>query len=473
MKALYTTIVICLTAYGGLFSQPRANYPMLHRMNQDPSTFIGKSFFPTDSGLTQTIFSFKIGYDQLTFLRDQSSTGETFSSHVELIIDMYDKETAEIPDRAFIERRTWTSKVTAKSFEETLNPTQYVEGLLKFELKPDRYRYIATIHVNGQSRLLTSSGNQTQINGMLSSANRRSNQRNRNLRQFVDIPDLTDTYEFSTISLIKDSPSDSLIIYNTGSNVPFSEDYKVLVGIHTSRESNYMMEVLNIGNRPAPDISTDSTAFQIVFSKELNQSTSISSSSGLYLANGNLISLLNESNITYHLISVPNSKFPNSWYQIRVVDPASEQKTIASSNILSRWYNIPSSLLNLDIALDHMRFILDESQLKEMRRGSDVEKEQKFRFFWQQRDPTPDSDYNELMTEYFTRIDQAFEKYTTPSKPGHESDQGKIFIVYGPPDTIERRFPPSGNTQEIWTYENRTFIFTASSGFGDFRLTTQ
>ena len=95
MKALFTTLLILLTTIGTLWSQPRANFPMLYRMNQAPSTFMNQVFFPTESELTETVFLFKIGYSQLTFLRDQTQNGDNYTSDVELIIDIYDEETAE------------------------------------------------------------------------------------------------------------------------------------------------------------------------------------------------------------------------------------------------------------------------------------------------------------------------------------------------------------------------------------------
>jgi len=471
MKALFTTLLILLTTIGTLWSQPRANFPMLYRMNQAPSTFMNQVFFPTESELTETVFLFKIGYSQLTFLRDQTQNGDNYTSDVELIIDIYDEETAEVPDRAFIERRTWSSKVMTDTYENTQSSELYVEGFLKFDLNPDRYRYVATINVNGQSRLFTIPGNQNEAIGMLSSTNRRNNQRVRVSRQFVEVPDLNS--ESSSIVFLQNTSSDSLFVKNIGSNVVYSEDYKVVIGIVDGDEGSYTVEVLNLGSRPSRNVNSDSTAYQVVYSQEIDRNSVLVSPKGLFLSNGDQISDLDQTNIYYHLITVPNSKFPNSWYQLRVVDTTSEEKTVASSIVLSRWFDIPSSLLNLDIALENMRFIVDENQLKELRRGNASEKEQKFRAFWEQRDPTPETEYNELMTEYYRRIDQAFEQFTTPSKPGHESDQGKVYIVYGPPESIERRFPAEGNTQEVWTYGGRTFIFTATSGFGDFQLVTQ
>jgi len=75
-----------------------------------------------------------------------------------------------------------------------------------------------------------------------------------------------------------------------------------------------------------------------------------------------------------------------------------------------------------------------------------------------------------LMVEYYSRIDHAWEHYTTPERPGYESDQGRTWILYGEPRRIERRYPPGSATREIWYYPNRTLTFEATTGFGDFRL---
>jgi len=74
------------------------------------------------------------------------------------------------------------------------------------------------------------------------------------------------------------------------------------------------------------------------------------------------------------------------------------------------------------------------------------------------------------MAEYYRRIDYAFENFSTPTTVGFESDQGRVYIVYGPPEEVDRRLPAGGTTTEVWTYPEQQFIFTATSGFGDFQL---
>ena len=75
------------------------------------------------------------------------------------------------------------------------------------------------------------------------------------------------------------------------------------------------------------------------------------------------------------------------------------------------------------------------------------------------------------MDEYYRRIDYAFKEYGNKGNiDGHESDQGKVYINYGSPDSIDRKFPTNSEVIEIWKYGTRRFVFKANSGFGDFEL---
>jgi GWxTD domain-containing protein len=171
------------------------------------------------------------------------------------------------------------------------------------------------------------------------------------------------------------------------------------------------------------------------------------------------------------IVSVPNTGFENARYRIQILD--SDDEIIGSKTVNSRWLDMPVSLLNIDVAIDMMRFIVSESELDRLDDGSSAAKERKFREYWEQRDPTPDTEFNELMTEYYGRIDYAYRNYTTPQMPGFELDQGQAYILYGQPDNIERRLPTNQPTQEIWEYPNRTLVFEATSGFGDFELVSE
>lgn len=87
--------------------------------------------------------------------------------------------------------------------------------------------------------------------------------------------------------------------------------------------------------------------------------------------------------------------------------------------------------------------------------------------FWKDRDPTPATPGNEFMDEHFRRL--AF--CETHFQGGSHSDQGRVYIIYGPPLDIERIFSTveSARPVEIWTYATygRTeFVFVDRTGDG-------
>ena len=69
------------------------------------------------------------------------------------------------------------------------------------------------------------------------------------------------------------------------------------------------------------------------------------------------------------------------------------------------------------------------------------EKEQFIEQFWYRRDTDPRTRTNEYREEHYRRIAYANENYTSGS-PGWKSDRGRIYIIHGPPDSIEMH--PSG-----------------------------
>lgn len=94
--------------------------------------------------------------------------------------------------------------------------------------------------------------------------------------------------------------------------------------------------------------------------------------------------------------------------------------------------------------------------------------------FWLKRDDDPSTIYNEYMAKYLDRLNYANEHFGS-GKPGWKSDRGRVLLIYGKSDEIER-IPNSSDTNpyEIWHYYNVQggvdFIFVDIRGFGDYIL---
>lgn len=135
---------------------------------------------------------------------------------------------------------------------------------------------------------------------------------------------------------------------------------------------------------------------------------------------------------------------------------------------------ISESINNIDDAISQLRYIATSEELEAFDDAGREEQEQLFREFWEKRDETPNTVRNELMDEYYFRVRYANEHFST-FIPGWRTDMGMIFIIFGPPDDIERSYSSASRyTGQEWFYYsiNRSFIFIDQSGFGDYRLAT-
>jgi len=101
--------------------------------------------------------------------------------------------------------------------------------------------------------------------------------------------------------------------------------------------------------------------------------------------------------------------------------------------------------------------------------------------FWKHRDPTPGTPQNELKDEHYKRLKYANEYFSrgTP-RPGWMTDQGRIYIILGPPRNIEDYDTINGvYPVKIWSYDGDpayglptgfNIIFFKKHGTGDYVL---
>ncbi|MBS1519030.1 MAG: GWxTD domain-containing protein [Bacteroidetes bacterium] len=136
---------------------------------------------------------------------------------------------------------------------------------------------------------------------------------------------------------------------------------------------------------------------------------------------------------------------------------------------------IPVNAKDLNLLIDQMIYIASSEEMDKIRSASTPElREKYFVEFWRDKDPSPNTSKNELMVEYYKRINIANERYTHYID-GWKTDMGMVFIIFGEPNNIERHpFTEGTKPYEIWDFynENRQFVFIDETGFGDYKLTT-
>jgi GWxTD domain-containing protein len=137
------------------------------------------------------------------------------------------------------------------------------------------------------------------------------------------------------------------------------------------------------------------------------------------------------------------------------------------------WPTMPFSLRDVDLALDALRFIVSPDRLDSLKEGTFTERREHLETFWKFRDRTPGTARNELMAEYYRRVDYAMRNFGTLRVPdGSRTDRGKIFILYGPPTSMDRSLDPVAGFQETWIYEKlgKRFVFKDQSKSGNYLL---
>lgn len=128
-------------------------------------------------------------------------------------------------------------------------------------------------------------------------------------------------------------------------------------------------------------------------------------------------------------------------------------------------------ITNLDKSIRQLKYVAYQNDIDYINEGKTYEEKLKrFLEFWKKLDPTPSTEFNEAFEEYYQRVyyaNNAFKSYIE----GWQTDRGMVYIVLGPPATIQTQSDFTYNrTYEIWNYTTKTFIFVDYSGFGDYRL---
>lgn len=158
---------------------------------------------------------------------------------------------------------------------------------------------------------------------------------------------------------------------------------------------------------------------------------------------------------------------------VKAVDDKSGLKVGIGKKFYSHISNFPTSIVDLDLAIDQMMYIASPSEIDYIKEAKTYdEKLKRYLAFWKKKDPTPNTPENEVLNEYYRRVDYANANFKSYYE-GWRTDMGMIYITLGPPDQVERHpFEYDSKPYEIWYYYNlnRRFIFVDETGFGDYRL---
>lgn len=212
-----------------------------------------------------------------------------------------------------------------------------------------------------------------------------------------------------------------------------------------------------------------------------------SAETGVRLSNFNSFSRKNTADVVVLFAEMPIEKLPTGNYSLAVEIKSKTNTVLAEKRVYFQRANAAAQLNFDDLATinientfaglipkdsidEYIRClrplysradqVFADNQLK----GKDLKLKQQFFYnFWNTRNPNaPEFEW----LKYKEEVSKAQIAYGTKIKKGYETDRGRIYLKYGPPNAISQRFnEPNAYPYEIWHYHkignftNRRFVF--------------
>ena len=357
----------------------------------------------------------QVPYKIIQFVKSENE----FVGNYNVTISVFDED----KNTLFVEK-SWTEKLESQKFEQTISKDNYNLSLRSFELMPDKY-LIRSIVEDQDSK------NEYKYENLV------------NVRDFSKLPAVSDVMLISKETMVK---GETKILPNVSRNVVAKkEGLPFFFEVYTDSAGSVKIEY---AIKDKKDIIFDTTETKKidsshiqVFSKIKDQDLSLGS---------------------YELV-------------VSLENYDGDVLAVSSKPFLSRWIGIPSSVKDLDKAIDQLVYIASSSEISNMEDAKTKDDKIKlYLAFWKKKDPTPNTEENEVRDEYYRRIAYANQNFSHYIE-GWKSDRGMVFIILGPPNNVDRHpFEYDSKPYEVWEYYNlsKDFVFVDETGFGDYRLVT-
>ncbi len=386
------------------------------------------------AGLARVDMLFRVSYDFMVFERVGGSvTDSLFRAGVDISIDLQRNGT-------FIGSSTIGGRAAAAQYNETDSRGRFL--LLQRTLYLDAGEYTAVIVATDRG-----SRNERRMNVSFVA---------RDLTRELGAP----------IVLDPASPRDALVprVHGYGGSMPFAAPVRIAVPVPDAGEGEWTVRlrrdrdgttVMESGPQPSA----------VLRGYGLPKTAGMVEDFALVQRSGDERAML--------LFDLPFDSVDVAPYTLTVQRDHQGRRDTVSLNTAVFWRDMPYALRNIPQAVKDMRYILTRGQLEEMTDGDEETQRRQLRRFWEERDPTPGTAYNEHMTEYFRRVDQARIKFQTLYEPdGVDTDRGKVYILFGPPENTQRVLESGEPGMEIWYYPSlgKTFRFVDKQRDGNLRL---
>ena len=128
---------------------------------------------------------------------------------------------------------------------------------------------------------------------------------------------------------------------------------------------------------------------------------------------------------------------------------------------------------DINVVLGVMSYILSYSEIKTL---YDLKEEDQVTFvsdYLDSKDPDPTTEINEFLEIIKTRFEYVNDNFSKHDI-GWRTDRGEIYIIYGPPYSVDSYYDNKRMINfEKWYYNDKEFIFSDERSFGEMQLIRQ
>jgi len=419
----YTFFLIILLSITQIFAQPTSQRKDLNRSKQEfgPSLFsFDTYFFMSDEEDNKSRMDVYVAFanDILQFIKERQGD---YSAGYELLVSVFDKK------GNLVDEQSVTKKIVVKNFNLTNDRRLSNRHKLYFNLIPSEYKLIINLTDNDTQSTL---------------------KREKKIK--------IKSFQFKNALMSEVLFLDKLNIENDGG----------INGIVPNLSRKFV--------NPESSFWAQFELYPKNFTDSLSVDYSIIDMNSHTIARKS-VSILPDRKIIQYLIDLSKHIKISGRYFLILHVSQNEVETKRRFKFSSNWSNEKFSKINIEVALKIMKDFIPSSDYKRLKNSADSVKKAYFKKYWKDRDPTSDTEKNELLEEFYRRVNfsNSYFSVNVLDIEGWETDRGAIYIKYGQPTEVERHLdeinlPPF----EIWFYEKqqRRFFFEDRSGRGEFKL---
>jgi GWxTD domain-containing protein len=410
-----------------------------------PSVFFeAVNIIANDTSKSRVDFNFNIPQDFFVFVRSESNPSD-FIAHGEISVEILDSGNLSVA-HDIIHKELHHGEISAPSGKSRGT----VQGSFSFTLKPGIYHIIFEVDDLESKRRIVDHDRQIRL------------ERFSELTQAFSSILFLDRLEIQNDSLATAYP------VNLGGDAVFGKNFRLFFqsvdGLGSERTVRYSIHRLDPENKRSivleDSVKPDPRFTDYGLGKPEEDS----------VLSYSLQPRRSRPGVNTYVVEIRGDTLQWGRYDVKV---EGSRNVVSRKSFAIRWLHMPRTLTNIKLAAEALKYLMSEKEYDQFMNLSDDDMKRQFEVFWKKRDPTPGTTYNEEMAEYYQRCDYAMENFGTLSHAdGIDTDQGKVYVLYGPPTKTDRLLTPNVAPKEVWYYENLRlkFVFIDESRSGNYKL---